>query len=402
MERIGERGTLDCSELSEFGRAKPGLTSFQDCDVITAKITPCFENGKGALCQGLPGGHGFGTTELHVLRPGLSLMPRFLYYVTASSDFRLAGAGAMSGAAGQKRVPDEFVRNFLCPVPPAARQTAVCAYLDRETARIDALIAKKERLIALLEEKRAALINRAVTKGLDPGVPMKDSGIPWLGAVPAHWEVVPVRRCCSDIEQGWSPIAEDRKADEGEWAVVKLSAVHKGVFRSEEHKALPSGLSPDRHLEIRQGDFLLTRGNTPELVADVCIVGQCRGGLMLSDLVYRLSFRDDLTVPEFILFFFLSAAGRYQIERDARGSSESMVKVAQGHIRSWYLPLPPPAEQRRTAVHLQAHADKANAVRAKIREQIAKLQEYRTALISAAVTGKIDVRESAGEGGTLS
>ena len=94
----------------------------------------------------------------------------------------------MYGAGGQKRVPDDFVRNFLHPFPPSEEQRAIAAFLDRETARIDALMEKKQRQIELLQEKRAALISHAVTKGLDPTVPMKDSGVEWLGKIPAHWQ----------------------------------------------------------------------------------------------------------------------------------------------------------------------------------------------------------------------
>ena len=96
----------------------------------------------------------------------------------------------MYGAGGQKRISDDFVRNFRHPVPSPSEQRAIANFLDRETAKIDALVARKERLIELLQEKRTALITRAVTRGLDPNVPMKDSGVEWLGEIPAHWEVM--------------------------------------------------------------------------------------------------------------------------------------------------------------------------------------------------------------------
>jgi hypothetical protein len=150
-----------------------------------------------------------------------------------------------------------------------------------------------------IEEKRTALITRAVTKGLDPSVPMKDSGVEWLGEIPAHWEVQAAGRLINGIEQGWSPVAEDRQAGPDEWAVIRLSAVAKGVFRPSEHKALPPDLSPDTRYEIRDGDFLLTRANTPELVGDVCVVRNALPRLMLCDLVYRLDLRRDCVVQSF-------------------------------------------------------------------------------------------------------
>src|SRR5205823_4809224 len=103
-------------------------------------------------------------------------------------------AAMMQGAAGQQRVPEEFVSNFQAAFPSLLEQRAIAAFLDRETAKINTLIAKKERLIELLQEKRAALISHAVTKGLDPAVPMKDSGVEWLGEIPEHWEILHLRR----------------------------------------------------------------------------------------------------------------------------------------------------------------------------------------------------------------
>lgn len=189
MEAIGERGDLDVSLTRPFEEVRSGYSRFRNGDVVIAKITPCFENGKGALIRDTATGIGFGTTELHVLSPGPELDGRFLYYVTVDPRFRRLGEACMTGAAGQQRVPEDFVRDFRIPVLPLPQQRAIADYLDRETARIDALIAEKERLLGLLAEKRRALITRAVTRGLDPHAPLRDSGIPWLGEIPAHWEV---------------------------------------------------------------------------------------------------------------------------------------------------------------------------------------------------------------------
>ena len=144
-------------------------------------------------------------------------------------------------------------------VPSNPEQSAIAAVLDRETARIDALVARKERLIELLQEKRTALITRAVTKGLDPNVPMKDSGVEWLGGIPAHWGVKRIRHVVRRVEQGWSPDCENREADEEEWGVLKAGCVNRGIFVESEHKALPAGLEPIPGLEIGPGDLLMSR-----------------------------------------------------------------------------------------------------------------------------------------------
>lgn len=162
MENIGEKGELDCSLTRDIKDVQEGYTQFFDGDVLIAKITPCFENGKGAIVRGTLSGVGFGTTELHVLAPNDEIDARFLYYITTGDHFRKLGEAAMFGAAGQKRVPEDFVRDYRVPLPPLSQQRAIADYLDRETARLDALAGRTRESVALLRERRAALISAAV------------------------------------------------------------------------------------------------------------------------------------------------------------------------------------------------------------------------------------------------
>ncbi len=322
----------------------------------------------------------------HILRPNDNSLAYWAYVLaTIVYDPWITGSA-------QPKLTKDNLGSIRLPAPQQDERDAIASFLDRETAKIDALIAKKERLIELLQEKRTAIINHAVTKGLDPTVPLENSGVDWLGEVPAHWKVLSVRRLAGVIEQGWSPVAEDRLASEDEWGVIKLSAVSQGLFRPEEHKTLPENMEADQRYEIKAGDFLVTRANTPNLVGDVCVVSNTRPHLMLSDLVYRVFVDDNRVSRKSLCYWFLCRAGRYQITRDARGSSLSMVKVSQNSIRSWLVALPPFLEQQAIASYLDRETAKIDALIAKIREGIEKLKEYRTALISAAVTGKIDVR----------
>jgi type I restriction enzyme, S subunit len=187
MEAVGEYGGLNVDVQKLLGEIGSGYTYFADGDVVIAKITPCFENGKGALAKGLTNKVAFGTTELHVLRAGNKLDECFLFYLTISHLFRKLGEAEMYGAGGQKRVPESFIKDFRAGLPPLPEQRAIAHFLDHKTAQIDALIAKREALLAKLAEKRTALISQAVTKGLDTSVPMKDSGVAWLGEIPVGW-----------------------------------------------------------------------------------------------------------------------------------------------------------------------------------------------------------------------
>lgn len=181
MEAVGEYGGLDLSQSKPIESVLQGYTYFRDGDVLIAKITPCFENGKGSIASGLNGGIGFGTTELHVLRCREEINARFLFYVTLSHEFRHRGAGWMYGAGGQKRIPEEYLRNFVAPVPPLDEQEAIADWLDDRTKRIDELmrmltgmVSRSEQhghntpsMVGLLTEYRQALITAAVTGKID-------------------------------------------------------------------------------------------------------------------------------------------------------------------------------------------------------------------------------------------
>ena len=167
MESVGEYGGLDLSLTKDLADVGDGYTYFADGDVLVAKITPCFENGKGSLAEGLVNGVAFGTTELHVLRCGPELDNWFAFHLTLTDVFRKLGEAEMYGAGGQKRVPESFITNLKYPIPPLPDQRAIAAFLDQESAKIDALAAKVEEAVARLKELRVALVSAAVTGRID-------------------------------------------------------------------------------------------------------------------------------------------------------------------------------------------------------------------------------------------
>lgn len=167
MERVGSDGRFDASEVHPISALWNGFTYFRRGDVIVAKITPCFENGKGACLKDLPTSVGFGSTEFHVIRPLAEVTAPYVYRVTTLSEFRRLGADEMTGAAGQQRVPAEFIANFRIPLPPLSEQTAIVEYLDAQTAKVDAAMAAACREIELLREYRERLIADVVTGKVD-------------------------------------------------------------------------------------------------------------------------------------------------------------------------------------------------------------------------------------------
>lgn len=163
MEAVNFDKNLTLSEERNLDEVYKGYTYFKNDDVVLAKITPCFENGKSAIAQNLTNGIAFGTTELHVLRPQDSINNHFLYYLIKSDSFMKIGESEMYGAGGQKRVPEEFIKNFLIGLPPYYEQVTIADYLDQETAKIDRLCETVNQTIGRLKEYRTALITQAVT-----------------------------------------------------------------------------------------------------------------------------------------------------------------------------------------------------------------------------------------------
>jgi Restriction endonuclease S subunits len=286
----------------------------------------------------------------------------------------------------------EKVEAVPTPYPSPEEQRQIAAFLDYETARIDALIAEQEKLLALLAEKRQATISHAVTRGLDPNVPMKDSGIAWLGEVPAHWDVVTLRRVVETFEQGWSPDCESRTPELGEWGVLKAGCVNGGVFSATESKALPVALSPRPELEVRGGDVLMSRASgSPKLIGSVALLEEVPPRLMLSDKVFRLRLSSTV-IPRFFALSMGSTLMRRQIEVAIGGAEGLANNLPQSSIKQFWLALPPRSEQERIVASLGAETLHLDKMRGAAEQAVVLLKERRSALISAAVTGQVDVR----------
>lgn len=329
-----------------------------------------------------------------ILRPRPSLV--FTNYLGAWISSPSIQSQIFSSENGVSREGLNYTQtaNLVFAKPPHLKeQWAIAAFLDRETLRIDALIGHKKRLIELLEEKRQAVISLAVTRGLNSIAPLKDSGVPWLGMKPKHWQTMRLKFLLSTpIEQGWSPVCDNRMAGDDEWAVLKVGCVNGHDFDPTEHKTLPDGVPPDTRWQVRPGDLLMSRGNTRELVGSAALVSEVGPRVLLCDLLYRFGLRSSRADPDFVVRSLRSRYVRDQIESRAEGASPSMRKISQDDIKELVLALPPIDEQRQIATELKSSMRKVDESTGRIRESIAHLQEYRTALISAAVTGQIDVR----------
>ena len=177
-----------------YMKVKKGYVCFADGDILMAKVTPCLENGNLAIAGNLRKNIGFGSTEINVIRCN-TIVNRFLFYLLQCHTYIDMARHHMYGAAGLKRLDPEFIPNTVIPVPSEKEQLKIVSYLDSKCAEIDTLIATKEKTNALLKERRQSIIYEAVTKGLNPDAPMKDSGVEWIGQIPEHWERIALKYC---------------------------------------------------------------------------------------------------------------------------------------------------------------------------------------------------------------
>ena len=214
----------------------------------------------------------------------------------------------------------------------------------------------------------------------------KDSEVAWLGEVPAHWAVLPIKRCLRSIEQGWSPQCEGFPAEPGQWGVLKVGCVNGSRFNADENKALPASLDPIPALAIRRGDVLVSRANTRELVGSVAVAHVDHDKLLLCDKLYRLRTDEDRCVPEFLALYLTASAVRSVIEAAATGASSSMLNIGQAAIIGMQIALPPHAEQLAMLAFLGGETAKIDSLVEEQRRLIELLKEKRQAVISQAVT----------------
>ncbi|MGR5426502.1 restriction endonuclease subunit S [Vibrio harveyi] len=329
-----------------------------------------------------------------ILEPRL-YEPRFAHHLLRSYNFQEEfykyGKGIVADL-WSTRYSD--MKNIFVPLMPIAEQKAIATFLDRETQRIDSLIEEKQTFIKLLKEKRQALISHVVTKGLNPNVEMQDSGIEWIGQVPKHWSVVQLKRLIDSIEQGWSPECLATPAKNERWGVLKSGAVNGGVYSQDENKELPETLSPRPEIEVKVGDLIMSRASgSRELIGSAAYVYATRERLMLSDKLFRLHCKEDVDA-EFVAIALGSFPLRRQIELAIGGAEGLANNLSQANIKKLLIPKPPKTEQEAITSHIKSVSSKIEDLIIETNNSIALLKERKTSLISAAVTGKIDVRET--------
>ena len=272
-------------------------------------------------------------------------------------------------------------------VPPLSVQRTIADYLDQDTARLDALVAAKEHVLELLVEKRQALIVRAVTRGIDSNVSYRDTGISWLGDIPAHWSNCHLKRALASVDYGIS----DAVDTSGSVAVLRMGNIQNGEI---DYSNIGFVEEVDESALLQPGDIVFNRTNSLDQIGKTALY-RGRDDYRVSFASYLVRFRcGPKVLPEFLNYLLNSS---YPI---AWGRSEALPAIGQANLnpnRYGYLPiaLPPLNEQRRIVEHISEFIGRIDALRAKILQTITLLKERRAALVRAAVTGRINMERAA-------
>ncbi|WP_111748847.1 restriction endonuclease subunit S [Salinisphaera orenii] len=323
-----------------------------------------------------------------VLKTGM--VPSYWKYLHAAAyDVRL-NYRSIKQTSGIQNLDQQSYFDERCGYPPHDEQRAIARLLDHETAKIDALVAEQKRLIELLKEKRQAIISHAVTKGLDPNVPMKDSGVEWLGAVPKHW-LVGSLRWYSDVQGGIAKGKDYAGKDVVEMPYLRVANVQNGhIDLTDVAKiaVLPGDLE---RYALRDSDVLMNEGGDNDKLGRGAVWHAEIDPCLHQNHVFAIRPGDHLRA-EWLALFTASASARSYFYLYSKQST-NLASISSSNVMSCPVPLPHTTEQEQILKDVKRYTESIDEMAAEASKAVDLLTERRSALISAAVTGKIDVRD---------
>jgi type I restriction enzyme S subunit len=334
-----------------------------------------------------PGPNLIVSTGFAVIHPDQGLNSEFASYAL-TAPYSIEKIVALSEGVSYPAINASEIANIEIGIPKAlTEQTAIATFLDRKIVRIDALIEKKERLIALLKEKRAALISHAVTKGLDPDAKMKDSGVDYFGAIPLGWETINLRNIVNSSAYG-PRFSSDLYEEKGKIALLRTTDRYEEGNISYETLPLVQFSNEDfsRHF-LKHDDLLITRSGTCGITS---IFGEFYYPVLPGAFLIRFRLKP-IVLPRFIKYYLNSQIGREILSSLESGCVQKNLNTIT--LFQMKLPFPPLLEQKNIVSYLDRESILFTVIKEKIHKSIDSLIEYRSALISAAVTGKIDIRQ---------
>lgn len=364
-----------------FDKVKKGYVSFAEDDILMAKVTPCLENGNLAIATDLIDGVGFGSTEINVIRCK-TINNKYLFYLLQCQSYIKKATYNMFGVAGLKRLTPEFIPNSFFPIPSYEEQLAIVEYLDNKCSEINTLIASKEKTNALLKERRQSMIYEAVTKGLDPAAPMKDSGVEWIGKIPDSWELRKIKHNF-DVVAGATPKSGEMSFWDGDipW-ITPADYTTEDVFVSAGRKNITrEGMNSCATTMIPEGSIVFSKRAPVGLVAissnRLCTNQGCLSCVPKENVDAKY-------------FYYTMSVFNKQFDLFASGTT--FKELSADSFANFKLPFPNYGVQREIAAYLDNKCSELDFAALQNNTTIQKLKEYRQSLIYEVVTGKIEIQ----------
>ena len=312
---------------------------------------------------------------------------KYFYYYIKENFIKETEVNNAKSTVDSIRLP--MIKQFPVTIPSKEEQTKVVDFLDKKTTETDGLIADKEKLIELLQEKRQAIISEAVTKGINPNARMKDSGIEWIGEIPEHWEVSKIKFTTYVKGRiGWQGLRADEFIDEGPYLVTGTDFVDGLVNWDSCYHISMERYNEAPPIQLRENDLLITKDGT---IGKVAIVKNKPKYAILNSGIFVTRPKNSAYLTEFMYWILNSQVFNKFIQYMSLGST--IVHLYQQTFENFSFPITNLNEQKTIAHFLDRKVAEIDGLISDIKLQIQKLKEYRQSLISEAVTGKIDVRE---------
>ena len=381
---------------------KPELIRYVDCKYLNSNASSLVNNGDFIFAdtsEDISGcgncvyvdanGPLFAGYHTMILRPVEELSTKYYSYLFATDAWR---SQIRAQASGVKlfSITQKMLRDALLIEPSEEEKVQIVKYLDEKCEAIDALITAKEKTNALLKERRQSIIYEAVTKGLNPDAPMKDSGVEWIGEIPEHWTRIALKYCIKQVGSGTSVNAEDRPANTDEMGVLKTSCVSSGCFAALENKAILENEYDRATCPVKAYTVIVSRMNTPDLVGACGYVEEDHPNLYLPDRLWQVEFNKDC-VAKYMWYFLTSKYVRNYYASVCTGTSGSMQNISQDQFGAIAFFKPSKTEQQSIAEYLDRECETLLSLIDVNEQSLQKLKEYRQCIIYEAVTGKIEV-----------
>ena len=351
------------------------------------------QNDWNSLRFGLASYRGIITSAYMCFQTVNNVMPQFGYLLLHTYDLKKVFYGLGSGLRQSLNWSD--FKYLPCPIPPIPEQTAIVRYLDYVERRVRQFVRAKQKLIGLLEEQKQVIVHRAVTRGLDPDVPLKPSGVEWLGDVPEHWDV---RRLRNLVEMRVSNVDKHVKGGETPVRLCNYVDVYKNDYISEQMNFMRATATPEEieRFRLEKDDVIITKDSEvwDDIGVPALVIDPATDIISGYHLALLRPYPDKLT-GDYLLRALQSKGLTYQFHIEAKGVTR--YGLSQSGIKSAWIPFPPLPEQTAIVEYLDKATADIDAAITRARREIELLNEYRTRLIADVVTGKLDVREAAAQ-----